>query len=416
MRGMFRSLGVRNFRLWTIGIFISSVGSWMQMTAQDWLVLTQLTDQDAVALGTVIALQFIPMVVVSPLAGIATDRWNPRSILLVTQAVQFTLAVTLGAIVLVGVVELWHVYVLAFVLGCIAAFDGPARNTFIAQLVSDEHLSNGISLTSAAFNCARLLGPAVAGIAIAAVGSGWVFIINALTFVAVIVCLLGIRVADLVHREHHEQDRGGLVHALVYVRRRPEIIVLSAVSFLVGMFSLNAAIFSATMARIEFDMGAEGFGLLATMLGLGAMVGSLISAAIARATLTTIAACAGAFAVAAALAAVAPTYGLFAIGLAVFAVPMLMVMVITNARVQLVTAPGYRGRVIGLYMAVFMMGAPVGGPILGVLVNTFGPRSSLFAAAIVGLVAAAIAGGWDAWQRRRSVTDDLEPAARVRVM
>lgn len=394
MKQMFRSLAIRNFRLWSGGLFISATGSWMQMTAQDWLVLTELTKHNAAMLGVVVALQFIPQLVLTPLAGGITDRFDRRNILLASQVVQLVLALTLGVLVIAGVAQLWHVFVLAFLLGCASAFDGPARTTFIVELVSDDNLANGVALSSAAFNSARLVGPAVAGVAIAAFGTGWVFVINSATFIAVIAALLAMRRADMNPQQPRQRQDTRLVDGFRYLRHHGELVVTMVVVFLIGSFGLNAAVFTATMARVEFGTGAEGFGLLASCLGFGAVLGSLASAAIARTSHRTVLFSAIGFTLSCLGASLAPNYWTFAAVLPVLGICLLMVMTTANSYIQLTTEPAFRGRVVGIYMACFIAGGPIGGPLYGEIANLAGPRWAIGAAGVAGLLAVVVLAGW----------------------
>src|SRR5580698_4432379 len=208
---MFRSLRGFNYRVWACGALVSNVGTWMQRTAQDWLVLTQLTHKNATALGVVMALQFGPHLPLLPLTGFAADHLDRRKLLLATQAAMGALAFGLGILTITGLVQLWHVYVFAFLLGCVTAFDSPARHTFVAELVGETDLSNAVALNSSSFNAARMIGPAVAGTMIAALGSGWVFVINGASFVAVLGSLAMLRVDELHPQERAFRKRGSFV-------------------------------------------------------------------------------------------------------------------------------------------------------------------------------------------------------------
>jgi MFS family permease len=195
--GRFRSLRSFNFRLWTAGAFVSNIGTWMQRVAQDWLVLTQLTQHDASALGVVMSLQFAPQLLLLPWTGSAADRLNQRKLLMLTQATMGALALVLGALTIAGVVQLWQVYTFAFLSGSAAALDAPVRQTFVAEIVGDEDLSNAVALNSTSFNAARMIGPAVAGLLIAEVGIGWAFLLNGLSFGAVLISMYFFRLSEL---------------------------------------------------------------------------------------------------------------------------------------------------------------------------------------------------------------------------
>ncbi len=221
--GTFRSLRGFNYRTWAIGALVSNVGTWMQRTAQDWLVLTELTKHNASAVGTVMALQFGPQVLLLPWTGLAADRRDLRKLLFATQATMGALATLLGLLTVTGMVRLWHVYVFAFLLGCATAFDAPARHAFVTELVEERDLPNAVALNSTSFNAARLIGPAAAGILIALVGTGWVFVLNGASFVAVLASLVVLRSGELRPRDLSRGPRGGLVAGFLYVWRRPDL-------------------------------------------------------------------------------------------------------------------------------------------------------------------------------------------------
>ncbi|MFN0053697.1 MAG: MFS transporter, partial [Planctomycetales bacterium] len=239
MDGTFRSLRNYNYRTWAVGALVSNIGTWMQRIAQDWLVLTQLTDHSATAVGIVTALQFGPQVLLLPLTGFAADHCDRRKLLFMTQGAMGLLALGLGILAVAGTVVLWHVYVFAFLLGCAAAFDAPARQTFVADLVGEADLPNAVALNSTSFNAARMIGPAVAGVVIAAVGTGWVFIINAASFVAVLVSLGILRRRELYYEQRSPLQRGSLVDGFRYVGRRSDLKAALWMMFFVGTLGLN---------------------------------------------------------------------------------------------------------------------------------------------------------------------------------
>jgi MFS family permease len=243
LKGTFRSLQSFNYRVWAAGALVSNIGSWMQRTAQDWIVLTELTHQNATAVGIVMGLQFGPQLLLLPLSGFAADHLDRRKILFCTQAAMGLLALGLGLLTVTGVVRLWHVYVFAFLLGCASAFDSPARQTFVAELVEERDLPNAVALNSTSFNAARMIGPAIAGGLIAGVGSGWVFLINALSFLAVLCSLSFLRIDRPKSGHRAIFGRGSLVEGFRYVWRRPDLKVIMLMLFLVGMFGLNFPVF-----------------------------------------------------------------------------------------------------------------------------------------------------------------------------
>ncbi|WP_431279088.1 MFS transporter [Leifsonia poae] len=389
---MFRSLSGVNYRIWAGGAIVSNVGTWMQRTAQDWIVLTQLTHNNAAAVGFVMALQFAPALLLLPVTGWAADRLDRRKLLMFTQGAMGALGLGLGILTVTGVVQLWHVYVFALLLGCVAAFDAPARQTFVSELVAGPNLSNAVALNSASFNAARLIGPAVAGLLVAVVGAGWVFLINAATFGAVLLSLKFLRTEKLYRSERASKKRGGLVEGFRYVRRRPDIMVILVMVFLIGTFGLNFPIFISTMSVSVFHKGAGEFGLLSSIMAIGSVVGALLSARRERPRVALLFAGAAFFGVGCAIAAVMPEYWLFALALIIIGVSSQTLMTTANGTVQMSTDPQLRGRVMAIYMAIFMGGTPIGAPIVGWVADTFGPRWALgvgaasgFAAALVGV-------------------------------
>ncbi|MGO4594681.1 MFS transporter [Leifsonia sp. 2TAF2] len=389
---MFRSLAGVNYRIWAAGAIVSNVGTWMQRTAQDWIVLTQLTHNNASAVGFVMALQFAPALFLLPVTGWAADHLDRRKLLMATQGAMGALGLGLGILTVSGMVQLWHVYLFALMLGIVAAFDAPARQTFVSELVAGPNLSNAVALNSASFNAARLIGPAVAGLLTAAVGAGWVFLINAATFGAVLASLAMLRSDQLYRRERAKRSRGGLVEGFRYVRRRPDILVILVMVFLIGTFGLNFPIFISTMSVSVFHQGAGEYGILSSIMAIGSVVGALLSARRDRPRVSLLFAGAAFFGFGCALAAVMPTYWLFALALIVIGVSSQTLMTTANGTVQMTTDPMLRGRVMAIYMAIFMGGTPIGAPIVGWVADTFGPRWALgvgaasgFAAALVGV-------------------------------
>jgi MFS family permease len=278
VKGAFRSLKGFNYRVWAGGAIVSNVGTWMQRTAQDWLVLTQLTHNNATAMGVVMALQFGPHLLLLPLTGFAADHLDRRKLLIGTQAAMGALALGLGVLTVTGLAQLWHVYVFAFLLGCVTAFDAPARQTFVSELVGDSDLPNAVALNSTSFNIARMIGPAIAGALIASVGTGWVFLINAASFVAVLCSLSLLRLRDLHSNSRAVRTKGSLHEGFRYVWKRPELKAVMVMLLLIGTFGLNFPIFISTMAVTVFHAGAGQYGLLTSIMAIGTVSGSLLAA------------------------------------------------------------------------------------------------------------------------------------------
>ena len=391
---MFRSLSGYNYRVWSSGAIVSNVGTWMQRTAQDWVVLTQLTHHDAAAVGIVMALQFGPQLLLLPISGLVADRINQRHLLMATQAAMGLLGLALGILTVTGTVQLWHVYVFAFLLGCAAAFDAPARQTFVSQLVGGKNLSNAVALNSASFSLARMIGPAVAGLLTASVGAGWVFLINAVSFAAVLISLKFLRVSELNSVPKVARKRGNLVEGFRYVKSRPDIMVVLIMVFLIGTFGLNFPIFISTMSTTVFHKGAAEFGILSSVMAVGSVAGALLSARREKPRLRFLFVATAVFAVGCGFAAIAPSYWLFGAALVLTGLASQTLMTTANGSVQLSTPQALRGRVMAIYMAIFMGGTPLGAPIVGWVANEFGPRWSLGVAAAAGILATAVGVYW----------------------
>jgi MFS family permease len=408
--GAFRSLRTFNYRLWAVGALVSNVGTWMQRTAQDWLVLTQLTHNNATAVGVVMSLQFGPQLLLLPLTGFAADHLDRRKLVIATQATMGALALGLGILTVTGIVELWHVYLFAFLLGCVAAFDSPARQSFVSELVGEANLSNAVALNSTSFNIARTIGPAVAGILVAAVGTGWVFLINAASFAAVLSSLGFLRVGEL-HRDgtRATKTRGSLVEGFRYVWRRPDLKAVLFMLFLVGTFGLNFAIFISTMAVTAFHAGAGHYGVLSSMLAIGSVIGALLAARRAKPDITVLLTSAATFGFGCALAAIMPSYRLFGLALVIIGVSAQTFTTSTNSFIQLSTDPSMRGRVIAILLAIALGTTPLGAPLVGWVADTFGPRWALGVGAAAGWSAALIAIRYLAKRRVNSEGDDPPP-------
>ena len=389
--GVFRSLRVFNYRLWAVGSLVSNVGTWMQRTAQDWLVLTQLTHHNASAVGTVMALQFGPQLLLLPWTGVAADRYNQRKLLMATQATSGVLALILGLLTVTGIVQLWHVYLLAFLSGCASAFDAPVRQTFVAELVGDGDLPNAVALNSTSFNAGRMVGPAAAGMAIATIGTGWAFLANGLSFIAVLTSLFFLRKSELRPNARARRSQGGFAEAIRYVRARPDLKAMLVMLFLIGTFGLNFPIFISTMAASVFHSDARGYGVLSSMMAIGTMSGALFAAGRKRLEFKSLLIGAAMFGLGCTLAASAPGYWLFAAALGITGMAALTFTNTSNSLMQLSTEPAMRGRVMALRVAIALGGTPIGAPIVGWVADHLGPRWSLGVGALSGLLAAAVA-------------------------
>ncbi|WP_437585204.1 MFS transporter [Paramicrobacterium sp. CJ85] len=391
---MFRSLSSFNYRIWFLGALVSNVGAWMQATTQDWVVLVDLTDNNALAVGTTMALQFGPQLLMVPISGYIADHFDRRKILLCTQSALMLLAAGLGILLLLDVAQLWHVFVFAFVLGVVNSIDTPARQVFVSDLVGTDNLVNAVSLNSASFNTARLIGPAVAGILIAIVGSGWVFIINAGTFLAVLGALLALRVSELFRSPRATGSPfKNIIEGFLYVRARPDLTVIFVIVFIMGAFGMNFPIVASTMA-VEFGRGASEYGLLSSVLAIGSLTGALMAARRTRPQMRIVIAATGLFGVASTVSGVMPTYVSFAISLVLVGFSTVTMLTTANSYVQTTSDPVIRGRVMALYGAILMGSTPVGAPIVGWIANLFGARWTLGVGAMAGFAACAVGLGW----------------------
>lgn len=386
----FRSLRGFNYRLWAIGALVSNIGTWMQRTAQDWLVLTQLTHKNASAVGVVMALQYGPQLLMLPFSGIAADRIDRRKLVFATQSALGALALGLGLLTVSGLVRLWHVYVFAFLLGCVSAFDAPARQAFVSDLVDDADLPNAVGLNSTSFNAARLIGPAVGGVLIAAIGTGWVFLVNAASFAAVLASLAFLRVAELRRGKMASRSPGGLLEGFRYVWARPDLRAILLMVFFVGTFGLNFPIFLSTMCVSVFHQGARAYGLLTSIMAVGSVTGALLTATRSRSSIAHVLAGAACFGLGFSIAAIMPTYVLFAIPLVVIGVSAQTFTTSANSTLQLSSEPTMRGRVVAIFLATAVGATPLGAPLVGWVADRFGPRWALGLGAAGGVAAALI--------------------------
>jgi MFS family permease len=396
MARTFRSLAVYNFRIWSLGGIVSNIGTWMQRTAQDWLVLTQLTEQNATALGIVMALQFGPMLLLLPVSGFAADQFDRRKLLIATQLGFACSALGLGLLTVTGHVALWHVYLFALISGCVAAIDAPARQTFVSDLVDESYLSNAVALNSLSFNAARMIGPAVSGLLIPLVGNGWVFLLNVLTFAVMIASLCRLRTAQMHVHQRPPRARGQLVEGFRYVWARPDLKAILLMLFLMGTFALNFPIFISTMAVRVFNADSTHYGLLTSLMAVGSVTGALFSARRARPTPMLLFWACAVFGTCFLLAAMVSSFWLFGLLLFVLGISAQTFTTSANSMVQLSTEPMMRGRVMAILLATTLGGTPVGAPIVGWVADLFGPRWAMGIGAASGLGAALV---WFAYQR-----------------
>src|SRR3954451_7619370 len=405
--GMFRSLKVRNYRLYSAGQLVSLTGTWMQRVAQDWLVL-DLTNSGT-ALGVITALQFGPSLFLGLWGGVIADRGNKRHILLATQCSLGLVALLLGLLDVAGVVRYWHVLVLAAALGVITAIDTPVRQSFVIEMVGRDELTNAVAINSTIFNSGRILGPAIAGVLISAVGTGWAFIGNAASGLAVLTGLVMMRPAELFPSPPLQRARGQLREGLRYVRGRRDLVLTMVLIFVFGTFGLNFAITCALMAKQVFHRGASGYGLLSTALAVGAFCGAILATRRnTRPTVLFLLATAAAFSVGEIVSGVMPNFTLTAVALVPTGLAMLSVTTAANSHIQLGVAPMMRGRVMALYLVCFMGGTPFGAPMIGWLAGAAGPRWGLIGGGLVCLVSVVVLAALIARRREMNAGDVAE--------
>jgi MFS family permease len=377
----FRALHNHNYRLYAMGGVVSNTGTWMQRVAQDWLVVLLATN-DGTALGITTGLQFLPALLLSPYAGLIADRFPKQRLLQVTQSVMAVTAVLLGVLAVTGDVQVWHVYVLAFVFGVGSAFDAPARQSFVSEMVGPDDLSNAVGLNSASFNAARVAGPALAGLLIGLFGggvaaTGWVILLNGVSYTTVLWALRRMVVADLHTTPREGRHKGMILDAVRYLRGRPDLMMILGVVFFAGTFGLNFQMTSALMATHVFHKGATEYGLLGSAMAVGSLTGALMAARRQQIRLRLVVGAALLFGVVEIVSGLVPTYLTFVLVVPVLGFAALTMITAANTTMQLATAPRLRGRVMALYLMVFMGGTPLGSPFIGWIGEQFGARWTL---------------------------------------
>lgn len=380
-RSAFRSLSIRNYRIWFAGAFISNIGLWMSRIGQDWVVLTQLTHESGFAVGVTTGLQFLPQLLLAPVAGMIADRFPKRKLLLATQISMAVLQLLQAVLVLGGFATLVHMYLFAFAMGVVGAIDAPPRQIFVSEIVGPSDVANAVGLNSVSFNGARLIGPAAGGLLIQAVGAGWAFAVNGLTYLAMIGALLFMDRAQLRAVRRVSTDRVGFRSAFAFLRRTPHVLVVVLVITLVSTIALNFQVTIALMAVVVFHRQAGDYGLLSSAMAVGALGGGLLSARVRTPRFRTVVSSAFGLGIAMVVAAVSPGYVVFAICLVFCGLCMLRLVTTANAYVQLSTPDTLRGRVMSIYLAGFLGGAPIGSPLIGWIGQQFSPQAALLAGA-----------------------------------
>ncbi len=394
-RRTFHSLRVRNYRLFFFSQLISLSGTWMQTTAQSWLVL-ELTGQSGAgfALGLMMALQFLPMLLCGVWGGVVADRFDKRKTLIWTQSSAAMLAVALWLIVLAGVTQLWMIYVLAFCLGVVTVFDNPARQAFVIEMVGADDVSNAVGLNSAVFNGARLVGPAIAGVLIHAIGISPSFLVNAISFIPVVAALGAMRTRELYQRTPLPREKGQIREGLRYAWRNPLLRSTLLLVTVVATFGFNFIIVLPLLAKYVFHGGAGLYGTLFAAMAGGSLIGALFAAGRARPSRGVLVGSAAAFSALAMLVPLAPNAIAAIVGLVPMGAFSMVFIATANSTLQLESRHEMRGRVMALYALVFLGSTPIGGPIIGWISQAWGARAGLFVGGVLSLLAAV----WAAWR------------------
>ncbi|KSU70474.1 Predicted arabinose efflux permease, MFS family [Pseudarthrobacter enclensis] len=387
MSQMFRALENRNYRIWAGGAIVSNIGTWMQRIAQDWLVLTVLTNHDGAAVGITTGLQFLPMLLLGPYGGVLADRYRKRVILLWTQLAMGITGLAIGLLVVTGTAQLWHAYLAALCLGIASAIDAPARQAFVSELVGQDNISNAVALNSASFNTARLTGPAIAGVLIAWVGTGPVFLLNAASYAAVIWSLFLIRTSELVPAVRAARGKHQVAEGLRYVRSRPDLVLILVLVGILGAFGMNFPVINALMATTEFHAGPGEFGLLGSIMAVGTLAGALLAARRARPRLRYLLGGALGLGIFTVAASVAPSFWVYTAVLVPVGLASITFLNSCNTSIQLSVEPQFRGRVLALYLAILQGGTAVGSPLIGWIGSEFGARWSVAVGGLVVLLA-----------------------------
>ena len=386
MSAMFRALENRNYRIWAGGALVSNIGTWMQRIAQDWLVLTVLTNHSGTAVGITTALQFLPMLLLGPYGGVLADRHRKRVILLWTQVAMGLTGLAIGLLVVTGTAQLWHAYLAALCLGLASAIDAPARQTFVSEIVGQDQVANAVALNSASFNTARLTGPAIAGVLIAWAGTGPVFLLNAASFAAVIISLFLIRASELAPATPAVRGKHQVAEGMGYVKRRPDLTLIMILVGVLGAFGMNFPITNALMATAEFRAGPGEFGLLGSIMAVGTLAGALLAARRSRPRLRFLLGGALGLGFFTLVGSVSPSFWLYAAALIPVGLAAITFLNSCNTSIQLSVEPQFRGRVLALYLAVLQGGTAVGAPLMGWIGTEFGARWSVAVGGIIVLL------------------------------
>jgi MFS family permease len=406
--GNWRSFRHRNYRILFPANTVSNIGSWAQRIAQDWLVL-ELTNNNGTYLGLVTAVQFAPVLLFSLHGGKLADRFNKRKVLIWTNIAGGAASLSLGALVITDHIQLWHVFALAAVLGISTAIDAPVRQSFTTEVVGQTDLPNAVSLNSANFNAGRLIGPALSGGLIAAFGTGPSFIVNGLSYFFVIAALANLNEKAFFHLDRPKSD-GNIREGIAYAKARPDIYVVMLMVFFLATFGLNFQIFNALMATQEFGLGPANFGLMGTFIAIGSLSGAIGSARLERFRNTKFVIRGGIlFSSSIMVLSILPNYTSYVIWLPICGVTALTTLVSANSIVQTSTDPAIRGRVMGLYLLIFMGGTPFGSPLIGATTDLVGIRPTIALCGAISLFASLYI--WFKYKNRVALPADISVAA-----
>ena len=411
--GNWRSFRHRNYRILFPANTVSNIGSWAQRIAQDWLVL-ELTNNNGTYLGLVTAVQFAPVLFFSLHGGKLADRFNKRKVLILTNIMGGAASLGLGVLVITDLIALWHVFALAAVLGISTAIDAPVRQAFTTEVVGQSDLPNAVSLNSANFNAGRLVGPAVSGGLIAAFGTGPSFIINGLSYFFVIAALLNLNEKAFFHLDRPKSD-GNIREGIAYAKARPDVYVVMLMVFFLATFGLNFQIFNALMATQEFGLGPASFGLMGTFIAIGSLTGAIGSARLERFRNTKFVIKGGIlFSISIMVFAVIPSYNLYLVWLPICGFVALTTLVSANSIVQTSTDPAIRGRVMGIYLLIFMGGTPFGSPLIGATADLIGIRPTIAICGGISLFASLII--WFRYKNRVELPTDTSVAGVLKTI
>jgi MFS family permease len=411
--GNWRSFRHRNYRILFPANTVSNIGSWAQRIAQDWLVL-ELTNNNGTYLGLVTAVQFAPVLFFSLHGGKLADRFDKRKVLILTNIMGGAASLGLGVLVITDLIALWHVFALAAVLGISTAIDAPVRQAFTTEVVGQSDLPNAVSLNSANFNAGRLVGPAVSGGLIAAFGTGPSFIINGLSYFFVIAALLNLNEKAFFHLDRPKSD-GNIREGIAYAKARPDVYVVMLMVFFLATFGLNFQIFNALMATQEFGLGPASFGLMGTFIAIGSLTGAIGSARLERFRNTKFVIKGGIlFSISIMVFAVIPSYNLYLVWLPICGFVALTTLVSANSIVQTSTDPAIRGRVMGIYLLIFMGGTPFGSPLIGATADLIGIRPTIAICGGISLFASLII--WFKYKNRVELPADTSVAGVLKTV